>query len=145
FERFMSSVPLVRSVYMTVKQIVDTVAKGNKAIFSTTVLVEYPRKGVYAIGFLTGDARGEIQDRTSSYLLNVFLPTTPNPTSGFLLFVPKDEVIMLDMPVSDGMKAIISGGAVMPEWLPKREGTGLDPAPDTQGAALPDASGPETR
>ncbi len=121
FEKFMGSVPLVRSVYVTVRQIVDTVAKSNKAIFNTTVLIEYPRKGVYAIGFLTGDAQGEIQEKTSAYLLNVFLPTTPNPTSGFLLLVPKEEVILLDMPVADGMKAIISGGAVMPQWLPKKE------------------------
>jgi uncharacterized membrane protein len=116
FERFMSSVPLVRSVYMTVKQIVETFSKSNKAMFNTTVLVEYPRKGVYAIGFLTGDGKGEVQDKTSSFLLCVFLPTTPNPTSGFLLLVPKEEVTVLDMSVSDGMKAIISGGAVMPPW-----------------------------
>lgn len=134
FERFMSSVPLVRSVYMTVKQIVDTFAKGNKAVFSKTVLVEYPRKGVYAIGFLTGDARGEVEEKTGSPLLNVFLPTTPNPTSGFLLFLRREEVIFLDMPVSDGMKAIISGGAVMPEKLPQiPAGPEAAPASDATG------------
>lgn len=115
FERLMSSVPLVRSVYSTVKQIIDTFVRNNTAVFSKTVLVEYPRKGVYALGFLTGDGRGEVQEKTSAYLLNVFLPTTPNPTSGFLLMFPRDEVIILDMSVTDGMKAIISGGAVMPE------------------------------
>jgi uncharacterized membrane protein len=115
FERFMRSVPLVRSVYMTVKQIVDTFSKSNKAMFSKTVLVEYPHKGTYAIGFLTGDCTGEIQEKTSAFLINVFVPTTPNPTSGFLLLVPKGEVIILDMSVADGMKAIISGGAVMPD------------------------------
>lgn len=121
FERFMSSVPLVRSVYMTVKQIVETFSKSNKAMFNTTVLIEYPRKGVYAIGFLTGDGKGEVQDKTSSFLLCVFLPTTPNPTSGFLLLVPKDEVTILEMSVADGMKAIISGGAVMPPWRTRTE------------------------
>ena len=113
-ERTVSSVPLVRSVYMTVKQIVDTFAKSNKAVFRKTVLIEYPRKGIYVIGFVTGECTGEIQAKTSETLVNVFLPTTPNPTSGFLLLVPKDDVIELEMSVSDGMKAIISGGAVMP-------------------------------
>lgn len=121
FEKFMSSVPLVRSVYMTVKQIVDTFSKSNKAMFNTTVLIEYPRKGIYVIGFLTGDGKGEIQARTKAFLPNVFVPTTPNPTSGFLLLVPKEEVTILDMSVADGMKAIISGGAVMPEWKREKE------------------------
>ena len=120
FERFMASVPLVRSVYMTVKQIIDTFASSKKAAFTTTVLIEYPHKGTYAIGFLTGDCTGEIQDRTNAFLLNIFVPTTPNPTSGFLLFVPRDEVIILDMSVSDGMKAIISGGSVMPDSRTKK-------------------------
>lgn len=116
FEKFMSSVPLVRSVYMTVKQIVDTFSKSNRQMFNTTVLVEYPKKGTYAIGFLTGESSGEVQAKTKDCLVNVFVPTTPNPTSGFLLLVPKGEVIILEMSVADGMKAIISGGAVTPEW-----------------------------
>ncbi len=118
FERLMTGMPLVRSLYNSVKQIVDTLARNQKSAFSTTVLIEYPRKGVYVIGFLTGDAKGEIQDKTQSYLLCVFVPTTPNPTSGFMLMVPKEEITELDMPVSDGMKAIISGGAVMPPSTP---------------------------
>jgi uncharacterized membrane protein len=132
-ERMMASVPFVRSVYMTVKQIVDTFTKSNKAVFRKTVLVEYPHKGVYAIGFLTGDAKGEIQERTKAFLLNVFVPTTPNPTSGFLLLVPQDEIIMLDMSVSDGMKAIISGGALMPQpraqAAPSASDNGVDGVP----------------
>ena len=114
FERFMTSVPLVRSVYTTVKQIIDTFARSNQAVFRKTVLVEYPRKGVFVLGFLTSEGRGEVQQRTNSEVLNIFVPTTPNPTSGFLLMVPRDEVILLDMTVSDGMKMIISGGAVTP-------------------------------
>jgi uncharacterized membrane protein len=116
-EKTISTVPLVRSVYMTVKQIVDTFSRSNKAVFRKTVLTEYPRKGVYVIGFVTGECRGEIQDKTKEFLINVFVPTTPNPTSGFLLLVPQREVIELDMSVSDGMKAIISGGAVMPSSI----------------------------
>lgn len=135
FERFMTSVPLVRSVYLTVKQIVDTFSKSNKAMFNTTVLVEYPRKGVYVIGFLTGEGKGEIQERTKSFLLNIFVPTTPNPTSGFLLLVPREEVIILDMSVADGMKAIISGGAVMPDWKKKLAGTDASASLPAEGSA----------
>ncbi len=116
FERFMVSVPLVRSVYTTVKQIIDTFARNQQAVFRKTVLVEYPRKGVYVLGFLTSDGKGEVQAVTSKEVLNIFVPTTPNPTSGFLLMVPSDEVIILEMSVSDGMKVIISGGAVTPPF-----------------------------
>lgn len=125
-DRTVSSVPLVRSVYMTVKQIVDTFAKSDKAVFRKTVLVEFPRKGVYVIGFVTGDCSGEIQDKTREEVINVFVPTTPNPTSGFLILVPKHEVIELEMSVADGMKAIISGGAVMPPTGDKKRESGPD-------------------
>ena len=113
-ERLLSKVPFVSTIYKSVKQIVDTFASQQKAIFQQTVLVEYPRKGVYAIGFLTSKAKGEVQDKTNSSLVNVFVPTTPNPTSGFLLMLPEEDVTLLDMPVGDGMKLIISGGAVAP-------------------------------
>jgi uncharacterized membrane protein len=78
------------------------------------VLVEYPRRGIGAIGFVTGPTRGEIQDRTDEDLVNIFLPTTPNPTSGFLLFVPRKDLIHLDMTVEEGIKLVISGGIVTP-------------------------------
>ena len=113
FEKRMAKVPLVRSVYMTVKQITDTFARSSQDTFHSTVMVEFPRKGVYTLGFMTGESRGEIRERAGD-LVNVFVPTTPNPTSGFMLMLPRDEVIVLEMSVSDGMKAIISGGAVMP-------------------------------
>lgn len=119
-EQFINGVPFVCTVYKTVKQVVDTFNKNRSAVFQTTVLLEYPRKGMYAIGFLTSETEGEAQVKTEEQVVNVFLPTTPNPTSGFLLLVPKKDVIYLDMTVSDGMKMIISGGVVNPEYLPRK-------------------------
>jgi uncharacterized membrane protein len=116
FERIVDNVPVVRNVYNTVKQIRDTFVQQEKAVFQKSVLLEYPRKGVWVLGFLTGEGKGEIQHRTDADLLNVFIPTTPNPTSGFLLMVPKEEVHELDMSIPDAMKLIISGGAVVPPW-----------------------------
>jgi uncharacterized membrane protein len=86
------------------------------AAFSKTVLVEYPRKGSYAIGFLTSDSEGEVQARTGQHVANVFIPTTPNPTSGFLLMVPAEDIVELDMSVGDGIKMVISGGIVVPPY-----------------------------
>lgn len=119
FERLVDNVPVVRSVYNTVKQIRDTFVQQDKAVFQKAVLIEYPRPGVFVLGFLTGEGKGEIQARTEADMLNIFVPTTPNPTSGFLLMVPRNEVRELDMAISDAMKLIISGGAVVPPWLPK--------------------------
>lgn len=119
-ERIISKVPFISTVYNTVKQIVNTFSEQKKAVFQQVVLVNYPQKGTYALGFLTGTARGEVQDLTGESVVNVFVPTTPNPTSGFLLMVPKEEVIYLSMSIADGMKLIISGGAVIPtQTLPK--------------------------
>jgi uncharacterized membrane protein len=115
-ERVMDRLPFINTVHRTVKQIVDTFSKQKKAVFQEVVLLEYPRKGTYAIGFLTSVAKGEVQAKTGTETVNVFVPTTPNPTSGFLLMVPIDEVTRMDMTVSDGMKLVISGGAVVPPW-----------------------------
>lgn len=117
-EKIVRRLPFIRVIYGTVKQIVSTFAEQKKAVFQQTVLVEYPKEGTYAIGFLTGDSKGEIQHKTSRDLINVFVPTTPNPTSGFLLFVPREEVIPLEMSITEGMKAVISGGAVVPAYIP---------------------------
>lgn len=116
FERILGKVPLINLIYNTVKQIVDTFTQQQKAVFQEVVLIEYPRKGVYAIGFLTNRAKGEIQALTGEELVNVFVPTTPNPTSGFLLMLPRESVISMQMSISDGMKLIISGGAVVPPY-----------------------------
>lgn len=115
-EQFINRVPFVNTVYNTVKQIVETFSQQKRAIFQRTVLVEYPRKGAYALGFLTGDARGEVQHLTNQNVLNVFIPTTPNPTSGFLLMIPAEEIVDMEMSIADGMKLIISGGAVVPPY-----------------------------
>lgn len=115
-ERLIEKVPFINTVYKSVKQIVDVFQTQKRAVFQNTVLVEYPRKGVFALGFLTGEAKGEVQDKTGQVVVNVFVPTTPNPTSGFLLMIDKKEVIFLDMAVADGMKLIISGGAFVPQY-----------------------------
>ena len=113
-ERLLSRMPIVRSVYGTLKQIFETVLAQKSRSFREVVLVEYPRRGLSAIGFVTGPTRGEIQARSQEEMVNVFLPTTPNPTSGFLLFVPKTDLIHLDMTIEEGMKMVISGGIVGP-------------------------------
>lgn len=118
-ERIVRTVPFANSVYKTVKQIADTFSLQKRAIFQQVVLVEFPRPGTFALGFLTNRAKGEIQERTNENLLNVFLPTTPNPTSGFLLMFSAEEVTELDMSVAEGMKVIISGGALVPSWSPE--------------------------
>lgn len=115
-ERLIARVPIIRTVYSSVKQIVDTFSQQQRAVFQQVVLVEFPRPKCYAIGFLTAEGRGEVQDRTKHEIVNIFLPTTPNPTSGYLLMIPREDVTNLDMSVTDGMKLIISGGAVVPPW-----------------------------
>jgi uncharacterized membrane protein len=113
-ERLLSRMPIVRSVYGTLKQIFETVLAQSSRSFREVVLIEYPRRGIGAIGFVTGPTQGEIQVRSEEELVNVFLPTTPNPTSGFLLFVPKRDLVHLDMTIEEGIKLVISGGIVAP-------------------------------
>ena len=113
-ERFLDKVPFLSTVYRSVKQIVETFGRENRAVFKAVVLIEYPRKDCWVLGFLTGDASSDTENVAGKKLSNVFVPTTPNPTSGFLLLLPRDEVHYLDMSVGDGMKMLISGGAVVP-------------------------------
>jgi uncharacterized membrane protein len=113
-ERIIQGIPGVGPVYNTVKQIVDTFGTQNRNLFNKVVLVEFPRPGVWAVGFLTNKYQGEPQQIISPETWTVFIPTAPNPTSGFLLLLPKDKIVELEMSVGDGMKMIISGGAVMP-------------------------------
>lgn len=120
-ERAIQRIPGVSTVYNSVKQIVATFGTQNRNLFSKVVLIEYPRKGCWTLGFLTNKERGEPQSLVGSDTWTVFVPTTPNPTSGFLLMLPRHEIVELEMSVGDGMKMIISGGAVVPPWpaLPK--------------------------
>jgi uncharacterized membrane protein len=115
-ERFISGIPGIGAVYTTVKQIVDTFSTQNRNLFSKVVLVEFPRPGAFAIAFLTSKARGEPQAKTKEEVWTLFVPTTPNPTSGFLIMVPRAQIIELEMSVGDGMKMVISGGSVVPPW-----------------------------
>ena len=116
--------PLVRNLYGAIKQLLETLFSPSPRLFSRVVLLEYPRHGVYAIGFVTSIGSGEVQEKTKSRVLNIFLPTTPNPTSGFLLFVPEAEVIPLTMSVEEGLKMVISGGFIVPPW-PAAKGAGV--------------------
>jgi len=117
-EGMVMGVPVVRSIYNGVKQIAETVFSQKEASFEKACMIEYPRKGIWAIGFISTDARGEIAARgpnpDGDALVSVFLPTTPNPTSGFLLFFPKSDVVELDMSVEDAAKLVISAGLVYP-------------------------------
>lgn len=110
----LARMPVVRSIYGATKQIFETVLAQKSTAFRQVCLVEYPRHGVWTLGFITGATVGEVQERTSDEVVNVFLPTTPNPTSGFLLFVPRQDIILLDMSIEDGIKMVISGGIVTP-------------------------------
>ena len=114
-ERILDNTPVVRSIYGAIKQIMETVMSTNSESFREVVLVEYPRKGVWVIGFVTGETKGEVQTLNKDTLINVFIPTTPNPTSGFLLFLPKKDLIYMNMKVEDAVKMVISGGIVTPK------------------------------
>ncbi|MBN2372539.1 DUF502 domain-containing protein [bacterium] len=113
-EKMLSKIPLIWSIYNSSKQIMESLSISGKKAFRQVVLVEYPRKGIYTIGFLTSDAQGEIQMVTKQETVNIFIPTTPNPTSGMLIIVPKEDLIPLSMTIEDGIKAIMSGGMVTP-------------------------------
>jgi uncharacterized membrane protein len=128
-ERFIQSIPGVNTVYNTVKQIVDTFSTQNRNLFSKVVLVEFPRPGVHTVGFLTNRTQGEPQAKAGKELWTVFVPTTPNPTSGFLLLLPPEEIVELDMSVGDGMKMVISGGTVIPPAIASTRPPAKSPPP----------------
>ncbi len=107
--------PIVRSIYNAVKQIFETVIKQSNNSFNAACMIQYPREGLWAIAFVSTDTRGEVLQKSGeAAMVSVFLPTTPNPTSGFLLFVPKTDVVILDMSVEDAAKLVISAGLVIP-------------------------------
>jgi len=109
---FMGRIPLANRLYAAIREIAEAILSEKREIFKKAVLFEYPRPGLWSIGFFTQDTRGPIQQALTDDVVSVFLPTTPNPTSGFLLFVPKTSVRELDISVEDAMKVIISGGAL---------------------------------
>lgn len=112
--------PLISSVYSLLKQVFETFLSTKTQVFNKVVLLEYPRKGIWILGLVSSETKGEVKKLLKEEMLNVFIPTTPNPTSGFLIFVPKSETIELDMTVEEGIKFIISGGLVEPENLKQK-------------------------
>ncbi|MFZ2620608.1 MAG: DUF502 domain-containing protein [Alphaproteobacteria bacterium] len=115
WEDVLDRIPVVRSVYSAFKQVLETVTVNNTEAFREVVLFEFPRKGIWAIGFVTGTTKGQVQTLTDDEVVNVFFPTTPNPTSGFLLFVPRKDLVKLDMTIEQGLKLVISGGIITPQ------------------------------
>jgi len=119
-ESLLNRMPIIGKIYGAVKQILETVLASQSDAFREVVLVEYPRKDVWVVGFVTGTSKGEVQSTTPNETVNVFVPTTPNPTSGFLLFCPKNELKYLEMSVEDAVKLVVSGGIVTPPYEPKK-------------------------
>ena len=116
-ENIVGKIPFVRRIYKGSKQVVQSIAHADTRAFRKVVLIEFPRRGMLAIGFVTGEARGEVQKNTCDDILNVFVPTMPNPTSGFLVFAPPEELTEIDMSIEDGVKYVVSGGIVTTERL----------------------------
>lgn len=116
WEGLMKRIPLVRSLYSGTKSFTETVFSGKGQAFQQVLLVEYPRSGIWTLGFQTGHTMAEPSHRTGRSLVGVFVPTTPNPTSGFIIMVPREDVILLDMSVEDAMRVILTLGVVTPEW-----------------------------
>jgi uncharacterized membrane protein len=119
-EEFLQAIPLAGSVYKTLKQILETLLKDSKSKFSRVVMVEYPRRGVWTIGFVTGQVSSEIQCHLGQKMLSIFIPTTPNPTSGWYAIVPESDVVTLSISIEDAFKVLISGGIVSPDESPKQ-------------------------
>lgn len=141
-EQVLQAIPLAGQVYKTLKQLLATLLKDSNNKFRRVILVEYPRKGIWAIGFVTGSMSNEIQTNLSSPMLSVFIPSTPNPTTGWYAIVPEDEVVNLSMPIEDAFKVLVSGGIIAqntplsPLVLPKERN--LEPvALETQVPTIP--------
>lgn len=118
-ERILDKIPLVRSIYKSTKQVVTTLFSSDSQSFRNVLLIEYPRQGVWSIAFQTGSGSSKVNAGTNDELITVFVPTTPNPTSGFLLLVPKKDAIDLDLSIDEALKMVISLGVVQPEKTPE--------------------------
>ncbi len=112
----MLRVPLLNKVYSTIKQVNEAFSSGKKSSFQTVVLIEYPRPGIYSLGFITSEQHSEMQMKTREKVVCVFIPTTPNPTSGFLVLLPEEQITKLEMSVADAIRFIISLGSISPEY-----------------------------
>lgn len=122
-QRVLEAIPLFNKVYVAIRQISDAFLNDQSAVFGRVALIEFPRPGVYSICFVTSEDVGELGKKIGKKALSVFLPTTPNPTTGFMLVVPASDLIPLDLTVEEGLKMVISGGAVVPESLRGAYGT----------------------
>lgn len=122
WEGLLARIPVVRAIYSASKQLTETLFSGTGKSFRKVVMVRYPHSGTWTLAFLTGDGMAEANRKTGRDLVNIFVPTTPNPTSGFFLMVPREDMIELDMPVDVGIKLILSAGAVAPGSKPEPAG-----------------------
>ncbi len=122
WESLMDRIPVVRSIYSAAKNFAEIIFSDSGNAFKHVLLIEYPRKGTYSLAFQTSTELGEVQGRTGEDVVSCFVPTTPNPTSGFIIIVPKKDVMVLDMDVDEALKMIISLGVVVPEWRRDRIG-----------------------
>ena len=113
-EAIVNRTPIIRTIYGGIKQVFEMVMGKQAQAFREAVLVQFPLEGTWALGFVTGTTQGEVQNKTDATVINVFVPTTPNPTSGFLIFVPNEKVVRLKMPVDDALKMVVSGGILTP-------------------------------
>lgn len=118
WESLLERIPVVRSVYSGAKNFAEIVLSDSSQSFKKVLLIEYPRKGLYTLAFQSGSELGEVQGRTGEDVVCTFVPTTPNPTSGFIVMVPRQEIIVLDMEVDAAIKMIVSLGVVVPTWGP---------------------------
>ncbi len=113
-EYIVERVPVINKIYVAIKSVFETVMSSKSDAFKEVVMFEYPKADMWVMGFVTGISKGEVQEKTANETVNIFVPTTPNPTSGFLLFVPKKNLIYMDMSVEEGIKLIVSGGIITP-------------------------------
>jgi uncharacterized membrane protein len=135
WERVLKRVPVASNIYMAVKQLFEAIfSAGSRTQFRRVVLIEYPRKGLYALAFTTGPARGIVQQVTPETMVNCFLPTTPNPTSGFYLLVPEEELLDVDLTVEDAFKLVMSAGMVTPDAVTSGDPDGAEVPEELRGA-----------
>jgi uncharacterized membrane protein len=121
-EKVLIKIPFIRNVYRAVQQIRDVFVNREGTVFQEVCLIEYPRDNMYAVAFITSQDQGIVQEASGKRLISVFMPSTPNPTTGFLLYLPDEDVMRVDITVEDAMKLIISGGAYLPERASLKSG-----------------------